>query len=425
MEHHNLNASLSLCEAPDEARDVGSFARAALDLRKMGLAPIPCGKEDGKKPLIARWQEGKLSFASLRKLASQYGSANVGIVCGPSKLVVVDIDNPSLLDVMLERFGQTPLIVQTPKRGYHLYYKQGNQEVRATKLQPEFAVDIQAGARFVVVPPSRNPETGKPYRFYRGDWSCLPELPEFRVEALPARVRRPVSSTTRHAPTEVSNEGERNNKLFFFCLGIAPEIKTFEELIAGAKAFNFENNRPPLPDKEVRSTAGKVWDYKCRGRIWKGSSGWVYVSKELALKLANKNALALLVLLWCEHVARNEPFPVCRRAMAEAECIPGWTEHQYREALRVLREAGVLEIVNKGGKGPNDPSLYRFSSWVLHNIGRRSLYKGVCFFGLPSDLEEMKVPVYILQTEEVSKIHFGFRSNKWDVVVAIDGSQIG
>lgn len=35
-------------------------------------------------------------------------------------------------------------------------------------------------------------------------------------------------------------------------MDIAPKAKTFEELIAGAKAFNFENNRPPLPDKEVR-----------------------------------------------------------------------------------------------------------------------------------------------------------------------------
>ena len=102
----------------------GPFREAASLLLSSGLVPIPCGGEVGKRPLISGFN--KLSPAGvvnrLPELVARFGQSNVAIACGPSGIVVVDIDDPALLEAMLEQFGPTPLIVKTPSGGFHLYY---------------------------------------------------------------------------------------------------------------------------------------------------------------------------------------------------------------------------------------------------------------------------------------------------------------
>ena len=60
-------------------------------------------------------------------LARRYPDANVGVACGLSGMVVVDIDDRSLLPSMLLRFGDTPLITRTPSGGvqFVVYRKVG------------------------------------------------------------------------------------------------------------------------------------------------------------------------------------------------------------------------------------------------------------------------------------------------------------
>ena len=114
-----------------EARDVDPkrrgppvFGQVARELLHAGLVVVPCGRASGKVPLIPWCGLTHAALADrLPELIERYADANVGVICGPSGLVVVDIDEPGLLERMLQRFGETPLIVETPSGGFHAYYR--------------------------------------------------------------------------------------------------------------------------------------------------------------------------------------------------------------------------------------------------------------------------------------------------------------
>ena len=113
------------------------FGEYAGAIALKGLCVVPCGGEDGKRPLIVGWSRPRRrrSHHQLVGLLSRFQWANVGIACGPSNLVIVDIDAGDLLGQMLERFGVTPLIVRTPSGGFHLYYRAGPTPLRCKNLR--------------------------------------------------------------------------------------------------------------------------------------------------------------------------------------------------------------------------------------------------------------------------------------------------
>ena len=93
--------------------------------------------------------------------------------------------NPNSIEPMRTRFGDTPLITRTPRGGAHLWYRKDGA-VRSILGLEGLKVDIRADGGMVLVPPSRNPQSGKAYVFERGSWDDLERLPWFRNEALPA-----------------------------------------------------------------------------------------------------------------------------------------------------------------------------------------------------------------------------------------------
>ena len=86
------------------------FARAAETLWHAGLARIPVGGEDGRKPLVTsftKWNR-RPGRAAIRKWIDRYPNANLGVVTGPlSGVTVVDVDSADLMvqQQMGERFG--------------------------------------------------------------------------------------------------------------------------------------------------------------------------------------------------------------------------------------------------------------------------------------------------------------------------------
>ena len=122
--------------------------------------------------------------------ARRFAAANIGVACGPSGVVVVDVDEPELVEAMLERFGDTPLMTRTPSGGAHLWYRKVG-EVKSSPLGPSLVVDIKADGGQVIVPPSFNRQSGVSYEFERGSWDDLTRLPPFRKEALDELGLRP------------------------------------------------------------------------------------------------------------------------------------------------------------------------------------------------------------------------------------------
>ena len=109
----------------------GPFASAARALHAIGLWVLPLVAEgDGKSPHVqdfTRWQR-RPGRAALAKWEECWPDANIGILTG-NLVVVVDVDDATLIPKMLERFGPTPAsshpfgrwppLLSSERRGLH------------------------------------------------------------------------------------------------------------------------------------------------------------------------------------------------------------------------------------------------------------------------------------------------------------------
>jgi len=142
---------------------------AAIAAARRGWAVFPC-RPDDKRPAVDRWEERACS--DLELLARYWPSDrhNVGIACGPSKLVVVDLDThgalpedwrlPGIVDgrdvlaQLAEWAGQpwpSTRTVMTPSGGWHLYYKApAGPEVRNSASLIGPLIDIRGSGGYVV-----------------------------------------------------------------------------------------------------------------------------------------------------------------------------------------------------------------------------------------------------------------------------------
>lgn len=116
-----------------------------------------CGEADcdrvGKHP-AAKWGKGSSRDPKqIERWRRQFPNGGLGVSCGPSKLVVVDIDGPNSEAELTAIFnGREPprtLQVKTG-RGRHLYF---TGESRNISREGD-AIDIRAAGGYVVVPPS-------------------------------------------------------------------------------------------------------------------------------------------------------------------------------------------------------------------------------------------------------------------------------
>jgi len=112
----------------------------------------------GKHPLWRDWPARATdSPEDIERWFSDEQRRNIGIVCGASNLVVIDIDDEggeSLIQPLLDSGTIPPCEQVRTRRGIHLYLS-GN--VPAAKLR---GIDIKSGNGFVVAPPSRRVDGG-------------------------------------------------------------------------------------------------------------------------------------------------------------------------------------------------------------------------------------------------------------------------
>jgi hypothetical protein len=253
---------------------MAAFRDNVLPYAKLGLAPVPVGGREGKTPLIKGYTNALVTVTNVAAFALRFGSANIALLTGASRLAIVDVDDADLVPDMLHRFGPTPLIVRSPGRGgMHLYYRHADGVAPFDLRDSEFLpVEIKAGKNIVVVPPSVNPGVnpvthGRHYEFVKGtfDRATLNALPPFRLEALrmgrsPADVRRVL-------------RGERNNWLFRQCLRAALSGDSFDDLLDYAQTRNDECD-PVLDDDEVQKIAASAWGYTLRGANFAEARYW-------------------------------------------------------------------------------------------------------------------------------------------------------
>ncbi len=166
---------------------------AAREYLKFGFWAIPLVSRSKKAAI--KWKPYQARPPTEEELVGWFsgGEPNVALVTG-NGVVVVDVDDPSLLDQVLDRCGETPMRSQTPSHGLHLYYRMrgGVHYGNAVKIKDQ-PLDLRCEGAYAVCPWSRNIQ-GVPYRWL-GDVLPASDLPLLKVKWL--RERRPTPKLTR------------------------------------------------------------------------------------------------------------------------------------------------------------------------------------------------------------------------------------
>lgn len=155
----------------------------ALNYHAAGLSVIPVSPST-KKPAIDRW----LDFAERQPTEYELKrmfvgrDVNIGIITGGvSKLVVVDIDEPSQYATFVAQYP-TDRIAKTPN-GYHLYYSYAGTDLKNSVRKLADGVDIRGQHGYVVAPPSVMDNGDKYTWVERGTPAKLPRNLADRIRA--------------------------------------------------------------------------------------------------------------------------------------------------------------------------------------------------------------------------------------------------
>ena len=336
------------------------FGAVAKDYAALGLRVVPTGGPDGKKPLIAHWPKVRPQTAVA--LADKFATANIGLIGGdPNGITLIDIDDRSLVDDCVQRFGSTPVMVSTPSGGFHLWYR-ANGERRIIRLEGE-KIDILGKGGLGIAPPSVNPKKG-PYFFEEGGLDNFERLPIIRPGSLPPDAY--TLNQSRASPADSSalgsviddgkiRKGQRNKWLFRQGLQAARGSGDLDQVIDALREEN-KHCSPPLSDAQVIKIANSAWNIERDGNNWIGKEHRALIVESEFNRLSGEaDAVFLLIQLWLAHASRIGDF-VLANALAKKF---GWGLPRFRKAKSVLRENGIIKCTRWGGDGPRDPPRYQ------------------------------------------------------------------
>jgi hypothetical protein len=129
----------------------------ALGHAALGLHVFPVA---AKAPLVKWRDESTLDKAIIEEWWRQWPDAGIGVDCGKSGLVVVDLDVKNGVDGVvgwkeLNR-GRAPATYYsvTPSGGLHLYYRDPDGKYRNSASQLAPGVDVRGVGGYVVAPGS-------------------------------------------------------------------------------------------------------------------------------------------------------------------------------------------------------------------------------------------------------------------------------
>jgi hypothetical protein len=166
-----------------------------------GTCACPRGEQcvsPGKHPAIDSWQTAaSIDLVTLRDWFAA-DRHNIGVVCGPSNVVVVDVDprngGKETFDALVAELGALPQTVtaDTGGGGAHYVFRRPTGELES-KLGK--GVDLLRDSRQFLVEPSIHP-SGMQYRWRQGcapDEAHIATLPDAWIKRIRRQVRRPVA----------------------------------------------------------------------------------------------------------------------------------------------------------------------------------------------------------------------------------------
>lgn len=250
-----------------------NMLNAALNYAEQGWHVFPV---QGKRPLVS-WREESTTDST--KIAEWWGNSDngIGIDCGKSGLVVLDIDDLEAIQPLADKLGWNPVdddttVIRTGRGGIHVYYKAGSVEVRNSASKVIAGVDVRGVGGFVVAPPSIH-ENGTAYTFTR-DNEVRP-IPENMVNLLnykeeKVHVPSPAIAHEKWGMAILSSEaynvesaqpGQRNDQLYRSALPVWSAVKGghLDREIAHMRLTQ-AGQRVGLDSDEVEKTLESAWD---------------------------------------------------------------------------------------------------------------------------------------------------------------------
>lgn len=218
----------------------------------------------GKRPILPDWEnEATQDVDEIRALWHRDGDwagYNIGIACGPARLVVLDIDVKDGRDGFAELKAEGIQLpetysVRTPTGGLHLYYQTTpDKPYSNSPLTP--GIDIRAGGGLVVAAGSHIPGVG--------DYEVASDLP---VAALPTALAMRLQPGTgerrklAEAVPEVIPAGQRETVLVSLAGTMRRRGASPAAILAALEVENAERCEPPLDQSDLERISNSMGRY--------------------------------------------------------------------------------------------------------------------------------------------------------------------
>ena len=182
---------------------------AALAYAARGWHVLPVAPRR-KVPILTNWQHAASTNPDrIRGWWAQQPDANVGISCGPSGLLVMDVDDPMGLELLEQQHGELPETLEAMTGrpgGRHLYFIRNGCKAKNSARTIE-GIDIRTSGGFVVAPPSVH-ATGTEYAWDGDELAEPAELPGWLALLLdPPDVRQAVAARPAVAASQAPPGG--------------------------------------------------------------------------------------------------------------------------------------------------------------------------------------------------------------------------
>ena len=232
----------------------------ALELAARGLYIFVV---DGKIPYKGfAWPELATTDATIiRNWFDQWPKSNYAIACGPSKLLVLDVDGNKgreSLQKLQERMKLGKPTVVTGTGGLHYYFRCSDPNTRNSVGLLDAGLDIRTNGGYVVGPGSIHPDTGKEYTWFGGSRpQSLHRVPPELLVRIYTRNTRESRATEGPIP-----ESYRNAHLASLAGSMRRKGASESVLSAALQTANREQCAPPLSEAEVERIAHSIARYK-------------------------------------------------------------------------------------------------------------------------------------------------------------------
>jgi hypothetical protein len=249
----------------------------ALLYASKGLHVFPL---NGKIPMISKerggngFKDGTTDVGQIKTWWAEYPDANIGIACGPSKLLVLDVDTKDNGLVSYEELLQfIPDIakgwtVRTGSGGIHVYFRYDHSSgIPLKNSQSDLApgLDTRGVDGYVAAPPSIHPDTGEPYKWVSHEGK-LPSLPEAFFTRLNTMKSEKVMLSADLVGDKITDGRKR------FLASAAGKFRRIGAdegtILVALQQLNLSRCAPPLDEKIVESTAHSIaTNYKPAGSL--------------------------------------------------------------------------------------------------------------------------------------------------------------